>query len=253
MLNEKKEIFGVIHSYETLGATDGPGLRFILFTQGCHLRCKYCHNPDTQRTCRLENAAKNGFKVVSASEIASEALKYKNYYGRRGGITASGGEPLLQIEFLTALFKIMKENGVNTAIDTSGLEYSEKDENLGELLRLTDLILLDVKHIDSEKCKVLTGRGNENFFKFARRLESEKIPVWIRQVLVPGYTDDETDLIKTREFIQSLNNVEKVEILPYHTLGKSKYEKLGIPYPLENVKSPTAEEVARAKKLLGVI
>jgi len=253
MAEIKKEIFGVIHSYETLGAADGPGLRFVLFTQGCNLRCKYCHNPDSWQKCPVEKAADKGFRVVSASEIAREALKYKNYYGRRGGITVSGGEPLLQAEFVIELFKIMKENGVNTAIDTSGLEYSEGDEKFDELLRFTDLVLLDVKHIDSDKCKALTGRGNENFFKFARRLESEKIPVWIRQVLVPDYTDDEKDLIKTREFIQTLSNVEKVEILPYHTLGKSKYEKLGIPYSLEGVKSPTAEEVARAKKLLGII
>ncbi len=253
MAEIKKEIFGVIHSYETLGAADGPGLRFVLFTQGCNLRCKYCHNPDSWQKCPVEKAADKGFRVVSASEIAREALKYKNYYGRRGGITVSGGEPLLQAEFVTELFKIMKENGVNTAIDTSGLEYSEDDEKFDELLRFTDLVLLDVKHIDSDKCKALTGRGNENFFKFARRLESEKIHVWIRQVLVPDYTDDEKDLIKTREFIQTLSNVEKVEILPYHTLGKSKYEKLGIPYSLEGVKSPTAEEVARAKKLLGII
>lgn len=253
MAEIKKEIFGVIHSYETLGAADGPGLRFVLFTQGCNLRCKYCHNPDSWQKCPVEKAADKGFRVVSASEIAREALKYKNYYGRRGGITVSGGEPLLQAEFVTELFKIMKENGVNTAIDTSGLEYSEDDEKFDELLRFTDLVLLDVKHIDSDKCKALTGRGNENFFKFARRLKSEKIPVWIRQVLVPDYTDDEKDLIKTREFIQTLSNVEKVEILPYHTLGKSKYEKLGIPYSLEGVKSPTAEEVARAKKLLGII
>lgn len=253
MAEIKKEIFGVIHSYETLGAADGPGLRFVLFTQGCNLRCKYCHNPDSWQKCPVEKATDKGFRVVSASEIAREALKYKNYYGRRGGITVSGGEPLLQTEFVTELFKIMKENGVNTAIDTSGLEYSEDDEKFDELLRFTDLVLLDVKHIDSDKCKALTGRGNENFFKFARRLESEKIPAWIRQVLVPDYTDDEKDLIKTREFIQTLSNVEKVEILPYHTLGKSKYEKLGIPYSLEGVKSPTAEEVARAKKLLGII
>ncbi len=253
MSEEKRKNFGVIHSYETLGASDGPGLRFVLFMQGCNLRCKYCHNPDSWQKCSIEKAAGKGFKVVSASEIAEEALKYKNYYGKRGGITVSGGEPLLQIGFVTELFKILKENETGTAIDTSGLEYSEKDENLGELLRLTDLVLLDIKHIDGEKCKAITGRDNENFFKFARRLEAEKIPVWIRQVLVPGYTDDENDLIKTREFIQSLSNVKKVEILPYHTLGKSKYAKLGIPYPLENVKSPTTEEIKRAKKLLGII
>ena len=147
----------------TLGAADGPGLRFVLFTQGCNLRCKYCHNPDSWQKCPVEKAADKGFRVVSASEIAREALKYKNYYGRRGGITVSGGEPLLQAEFVIELFKIMKENGVNTAIDTSGLEYSEDDEKFDELLRFTDLVLLDVKHIDSDKCKALTGRGNENF------------------------------------------------------------------------------------------
>lgn len=189
-------------------------------------------------------------KTVFADEIATEILKYKNYFGKKGGLTVSGGEPLLQLDFLIELFKIMKENGVHTAIDTSGADYSEADERYEKLLSLTDLVLLDIKHIDDEKCRALTGKGNAETKAFAKKLSSLGVPVWIRQVLVPGITDDENDLKKTREFINSLQNVEKVEVLPYHTLGKAKYEKLGIPYPLEGVPVPTAEQIKKAEKIL---
>lgn len=245
-----KNILGIIHSYETLGAADGPGLRFVLFLQGCDLRCKYCHNPDTWQKFTPTSPDFGGVTTATAEEIATEVLKYKNYFGRRGGFTASGGEPLLQIEFLTELFKILKQNGIHTAIDTSGANYSDNDPRFNELLKYTDLVLLDVKHINDDECKKLTGKGNANFFAFAKRLEREKIPVWIRQVLVPGLTDDEQSLKKTRLFIDGLKNVEKVEVLPYHTLGKSKYDKLGIPYSLNGVPVPSREQIEKAKKIL---
>lgn len=245
-----KEISGIIHSYETLGAADGPGLRFVLFFQGCDLRCKYCHNPDTWRKFDKNDLPREGAIKVTAAEIAAEVLKYKNYFGKRGGFTASGGEPLLQIDFLTELLKLLKQNGIHTAIDTSGADYSDDDPRYCDLLKYTDLVLLDVKHIDDEECKKLTGKTNANFFRFAKRLEREKIPVWIRQVLVPGYTDDEEYLKKTGLWISGLENVEKVEILPYHTLGKCKYDKLGIKYPLTGVPVPSAEQTAKAKKIL---
>ncbi len=228
---------------ETLGAADGPGLRFVLFLQGCNLRCKYCHNPDSW-------AKTDGARLATASEIAGEILKYKNYFGKRGGLTVSGGEPLLQLDFLIELCGLMKKSGVNVAIDTSGADYSEADERFEKLFPLIDLVLLDIKHIDDGKCRTLTGRGNEQTKKFAARLAELGIPVWIRQVLVPAMTDDENDLKKTREWIDSLGNVERTEVLPYHTLGKVKYEKLGIPYPLGDVPTPTAEQIEKAKKIL---
>lgn len=239
----EKVVYGKIHSVETLGAADGPGLRFVLFLQGCNLRCKYCHNPDSW-------AKTDGSGVVTASGIAAEILKYKNYFGKKGGLTVSGGEPLLQLDFLIELCGLMKKAGVHVAIDTSGADYSEIDERFEELFPLIDLVLLDIKHIDSEKCKALTGRGNEQTKKFAARLAELKIPVWIRQVLVPGITDDENDLKKTREWIDSLGNAVKTEVLPYHTLGKIKYEKLGIPYPMGDVPVPTTEQIEKAKKIL---
>lgn len=242
-MKEQKRVSGKIHSYETFGAVDGPGLRFVLFLQGCNLRCKYCHNPDTWST----NAYS---KIMSAEDVSKEIIKYKNYFGKKGGLTVSGGEPLLQPDFLIELFRLMKSENIHVAIDTSGAEYSEKDKRFETLLSLTDLVLLDIKHIDDEKCRALTGKGNGQTLAFAKKLSDLKIPVWIRQVLVPCFTDDETDLKKTREWIDSLDNVVKTEVLPYNTLGKIKYEKLGIPYPMGEVLPPTETEIEKAKKIL---
>ena len=241
----KKNVKGKIHSYETLGAADGPGLRFVLFMQGCLLRCKYCHNPDSW-------ALSGGSAQVTAEEISDEIVKYKNYFGKRGGLTVSGGEPLLQLDFLIELFEIMKQKGISTAIDTSGACYDEKDERYSELLSLTDLVILDIKHIDDEKCRALTGRSNENTLAFAKKLDELGVSLWIRQVLVPGFTDDENDLKKTREWIETLKNVKKVEVLPYHTLGKIKYEKMGLAYPMKDVPVPEKEETEKAEKILGI-
>ncbi len=238
-----KKVFGKIHSVETLGAADGPGLRFVLFLQGCNLRCKYCHNPDSWALCNAERTA-------SPQEIADEIIKYKNYFGQKGGVTVSGGEPLLQLDFLIELFKILKQSGIHTAIDTSGAPYNEYEPRYEDLLAVTDLVILDIKHIDDMKCKQLTGMGNIQTKKFAKLLSDKGVAMWIRQVLVPGLTDDENDLKRTREWINTLKTVERVEILPYHTLGKTKYDKLGLSYPLGDTPTPTSEQVQKAREIL---
>lgn len=243
MDKDGKKVSGKIHSVETLGAADGPGLRFVLFLQGCGLRCKYCHNPDTWAACNAERTA-------TAEDIANEIIRYKNYFGKKGGVTVSGGEPLLQLDFLTELFKILKQNGIHTAIDTSGAPYNEYDPRYKELLALTDLVILDIKHINDLKCRELTGTGNIATKKFAKTLSDNGVAMWIRQVLVPGLTDDENDLKRTREWINTLKTVERVEVLPYHTLGKPKYEQLGLSYPLGDTPIPTREQIDKAKAIL---
>lgn len=234
---------GKIHSIETFGTVDGPGIRFVIFMQGCTLKCKYCHNRDTWNV--------NAGKSVSKEELIKEISKYKSYIDTSGGgVTVSGGEPLLQTEFITELFKELKNLGYHTAIDTSGaLPISE---SIKELLKYTDLVLLDIKHINPEKCVELTGYTNKNTLEFAKYLSNINIPVWIRQVLVPGYTDDKFDLIDLKKFIATLSNVEKVELLPYHNLGKFKWKEIGVPYELENVPSPTLEEIEKVKNLLEI-
>lgn len=236
---------GKIHSFESFGTVDGPGIRFVVFLQGCPLRCQYCHNPDTWGA---------GGKEYSVEEVINRILPYKNYFGDTGGVTVSGGEPLLQIDFVTELFTRLKKKGVHTCVDTSGIMFHSEDaesvEKHEKLLAVTDLFLLDIKHIDDEICQKLTGKGNGNTLAFAKFLSERKKPVWIRQVLVPNWTDEEETLQRTRAFIDTLENVEKVEVLPYHTLGEVKYEKLGLDYPLKGVQPPTKERVMHAKKIL---
>ena len=241
--NEKDlRYYAKVHSIETFGAVDGPGIRFVLFLQGCHLQCKYCHNRDTW------DMKEGTYK--SLDDIYKKILNYKNYITPNGGVTVSGGEPLLQVKFLIELFTKLKKKKIHTCIDTSGMVALTDD--IKHLLTLTDLVLLDIKHIDSEKCKDLVGFDNKLELEFARYLSDNNIPIWIRQVLVPGYTDDEQDLRKLKEFISSLNTVQKVEILPYHSLGKYKWTKLGLKYDLENTRDATSEDVKRAKAILGI-
>ena len=236
---------GRIHSFESFGTVDGPGIRFVVFLQGCHLRCQYCHNPDTWGV---------GGQEYSVEEVVNRVLRYKNYFGDKGGVTVSGGEPLLQIDFVTELFTALKAKGVHTCIDTSGITFKADNEAVVEkhkkLLAVTDLILLDIKHIDDEACKKLTGQSNENTLAFARFVSENGTKLWIRQVLVPNITDGEEDLKKLRSFIDSLATVEKVEVLPYHTMGVVKYEKLGMEYPLKDVTAPAKERVLHAKEIL---
>ncbi|WP_088105586.1 pyruvate formate-lyase-activating protein [Halalkalibacter urbisdiaboli] len=237
---------GRIHSIETCGTVDGPGLRYIVFMQGCLLRCQYCHNPDTWKV--------GHGKEISVDDIIRDLQHYLPYFeSSGGGITVSGGEPLLHLDFLTELFMKCKELGIHTTIDSSGGCFQEHPEfllKLDKLLALTDLVLLDIKHIDSGKHVNLTGMKNEHILTFAKLLSSKKIPVWIRHVLVPGLTDNEADLTQLKEFIDSLDNVQKVEVLPYHKLGVYKWKELGLEYPLEGVEPPTEERINIAKSIL---
>ncbi|MBS4193304.1 pyruvate formate lyase-activating protein [Bacillus sp. FJAT-49705] len=237
---------GHIHSIETCGTVDGPGIRYIVFTQGCLLRCQYCHNADTWEIGKG--------KSMTVEEIIDDLQSYIPFIeASRGGITVSGGEPLLQLDFLIALLKKCKKIGVHTAIDTSGGCYTNEpviQAKLDQLMEYTDLVLLDLKHIDPKRHQKLTGKPNEHILQFARYLSDKKKPVWIRHVLVPGITDEEEDLRHLRAFIDTLKNVEKVEVLPYHQLGVYKWEQLGHKYPLKGVQPPAAETIAFANQIL---
>lgn len=236
-------MYGRIHSYESFGTVDGPGIRFVVFMQGCPMRCKYCHNPDTWNA--------DGGREVTAEEVAAEALKYKSYFAERGGVTVSGGEPLMQLDFLIELFTLLKRKNIHTCVDTSGICFDGNDPRYERLLALTDLFLLDVKHIADEAHRELTGRSNEKPLAFARYLNAHKKPMWIRHVLVPGLTDDDGALRELRAFLDTLECVERVEVLPYHTMGVQKYRALGRAYPLEGVRPPSPERVDNAKRILG--
>ena len=231
-----------IHSFESLGAVDGPGVRFVIFMQGCSLKCKYCQNRDTWDI--------HGGNEYSVDEILEKILRYKNYFMPNGGVTISGGEPLLQAKFLIELFTKLKEHSIHTCIDTSGSFDLTCD--IKKLIDLTDLFLLDIKCINDEKCIELTGVSNKKELNFAKYLSDNNKPLWIRQVLVPGITDNEQDLLKLRDFINSLKTVEKVEILPYHDLGKFKWEQLDFKYPLEGYRTASSEDVKNAKYILGI-
>lgn len=238
-------IKGNVHLIESFGSVDGPGIRFIIFLKGCPLRCRFCHNPDTWAIAKGE--------MRTADELIEQALRYKTYWGKKGGITVSGGEPLVQIDFLIELCKTAKEKGIHVTIDTSGQLFTREGvffEKFNELMKYVDLLLLDIKHIDAEKHKWLTGKSNESILDCARYLSEINKPVWIRHVLVPGVNDSDEYLIPLRQFIDTLNNVEKVEVLPYHTLGLFKWEELGIEYGLKGVEPPTAESVEHAKSIL---
>ena len=231
---------GKIHSIETFGTIDGPGIRFVIFMQGCTLKCKYCHNRDTWDI--------NEGTYISVGELFENILRYKPYIIKAGGFTASGGEPLLQPYFLISLFQKLKDAGIHTAIDTSGM--IEITEPIKELLSLTDLVLLDIKHINSDKCKKLIGFSNEKELTFAKYLSDNNIPIWIRQVIIPGITDNKEDLLNLKNFIHSLNTVKKVELLPYHNLGQYKWEKLGFNYSLKDIKNANSDDIKRAKNIL---
>ena len=238
-----EDLVGKIHSIETFGTVDGPGIRFVIFFQGCALKCKYCHNRDTWDTTIGNN--------IKVSELIDKVKRYEQYIKlSKGGVTATGGEPLLQPKFLISLFTELKKLGFHTALDTSGM-FSLTDD-IKKVLSLTDLVLLDIKHINDEKCKDLVGFSNKFELEFARYLSAHRKHMWIRQVLIPGYTDKEEDLIKLKEFISSLNTVDKVELLAYHDMGKFKWKNLGLEYPLEGVRTATNEDVERARQILGI-
>lgn len=236
---------GYVHSLESFGSVDGPGVRYIIFLTGCAMRCQFCHNPDTWDM-------KKG-TLYTTDELLEKAMKYRSYWKNDGGITVSGGEPLLQIDFLTELFRKAKANGIHTTLDTSGNPFTREEpffSKFNELMKYTDLVMLDIKHIDDEQHKILTGCTNKNILDLARYLSDIKKPVWIRHVLVPERSDYDEYLIKLDEFIQSLDNVQKVEVLPYHTLGAYKWDELGYEYKLKGIDPPSVEKVENANKLL---
>ena len=238
-----EDLKGRIHSIETFGTVDGPGIRFVIFMQGCALKCKYCHNRDTWETA--------GGTYYSVSDLVNRIKKYEDYIKiSNGGVTVTGGEPLLQPKFVIALFTELKKLGMHTALDTSGM-FPLTDE-IKQVLSLTDLVLLDIKHINDEKCKDLVGFSNKLELEFAKYLSDNNIPIWIRQVIIPGITDDEKDLTDLRNLINSLKTVKKVELHPYHSMGVFKWEKLGYEYPLKDIPAATDEDIKRAKRILGI-
>ena len=241
------ETIGRIHSIESFGSVDGPGVRYIYFLHGCPLRCQFCHNPDTWGSKKYEE--------YTPEKALQQAMKYKTYWGKKGGITISGGEPLAQIDFVLELFKLAKKEVINTCIDTSGGCFTREEpffSKFNELMEYTDLLLVDIKEINNERHQLLTGRSNENILDMARYLSEIDKPIWIRHVLVPERSDYDEDLIELDHFISTLSNVYRVEILPYHTLGVFKWEELNIPYQLEGIKPPVKERVENAKRLLHV-
>jgi pyruvate formate-lyase 1-activating enzyme len=239
------QIEGYVHSIETFGAVDGPGIRFVAFMQGCNMRCKFCHNPDTWK--------KNVGTKMTSDEILNQALSYKDFWGDKGGITLSGGEILLQIEFATELFTKCKKLGISTCLDTCGQPFTRREpwfSQFNKLLEVTDILLLDIKHINSEEHRKLTGYPNDNILDLARYLSEIGKPMWVRQVLIPTITDNDKFLAETSDFVKTLHNVEKFEVLPYHTMGVHKYAEMGIKYRLDGIEPPSDEHVANAQKLL---
>ena len=236
---------GYIHSLESFGSVDGPGVRYVIFTSGCAMRCQFCHNPDTWN---MQSGT-----PYTADELIAKAVKYRTYWGSKGGITVSGGEPLLQIDFLTELFQKAKEEGIHTTLDTIGQPFTKEEpyfQKFQKLMEVTDLVMLDLKHMDEEQHRMLTGHTNRNILELADYLSDIGKPVWIRHVLVPQRSDEDVYLNRLRDYIRTLHNVEKVEILPYHTLGIYKWKELGLTYSLEGIEPPTKERIENANQIL---
>lgn len=230
---------GYIHSTESFGTVDGPGIRFVIFFQGCPMRCLYCHNPDSWKP-------KQG-QIMTTDALLAKYDRYKEFL-KSGGITATGGEPMLQMEFLIELFTKAKARRIHTCLDTSGLCFTpENMENAKRLAAVTDLVMLDIKHIDEEKHRALTGHSNRNILAFAEFLSEHGVPIWIRHVVVPGWTDDAEEQRKLGYFIGGLKMLKALDVLPYHDMGKSKYEALGMEYPLKDVPPLPTKEAERAR------
>ena len=235
----EKEILGNISSIESMGLVDGPGIRYVVFLQGCELRCLYCHNPETwdkDKECQR----------MTPEELVKKIVRFKSYFGRTGGVTFSGGEPLLQPKFLLECLKLCKKEGINTALDTAGVGFGDYDE----ILLLTDLVILDLKAVSEEDYKKITGQPMIRFKKFLADCQRLNKKLWIRQVIVPDINDNEENIKKIKDFVSQLRNVEKVELLPYKTIGVHKYEDLKIKYRLEGVPDMEEERCKELEKLL---
>ena len=238
-------MLGMVHSIESFGSADGPGVRFVVFLQGCAMRCRYCHNPDTWR---LE-----GGTPMSADELLDRAERYRPYWGDEGGITVSGGEALLQLPFVAELFSKARSRGIGTCLDTALQPYREDRsflEAFDRALDDCDVVMADIKHIDPQTHRDLTGHGNANILAGIRHVGERNVRLWIRYVLVPGVTDDPAALRRTADFIATVPTVERVDVLPYHTLGIYKWDELGVPYTLRDVDPPSTDAVARAEAIL---
>lgn len=231
---------GLINSIETLGTLDGPGIRFVVFLQGCKLRCLYCHNPETW------NLNSKDAVEITPHELVEKVEKYKNYYGKDGGVTFSGGEPLLQPEFLTECLKLCKEKNIHTCIDTAGFGFGEYEE----ILKYTDLVILDVKAVESDEYTKITGQKMSKFFEFLKIVQVMNKPLWLRQVIVPGINDDKEHILKLKHFAKTIKGVEKVELLPYKTIGVHKYKTLNLKYRLDGVEELSQEKLKELNKYL---
>ena len=238
-------MIGRVHSIESFGTVDGPGIRMVIFLSGCPMRCLYCHNPDTWDP-------KDG-TPMTVEEILSQYENARHFY-RRGGITVSGGEPLTQLSFVTELFEAAKRRGIHTCLDTSGATFRPDSQGMLEkfnrLMASTDLVMLDIKHIDPEAHKRLCGQPQAPILAFARYLEERQVPVWIRHVVVPGLTDSEADLYRLGRYLGTLKNIRALDVLPYHDMGKAKYHSLGIPYPLEDTPPMSQDQAGEARKVI---
>ena len=238
-------MLGRIHSTESFGTVDGPGVRYVVFMQGCPMRCLYCHNPDTWEHSKGTE--------MSVEEILADYDSCKEFL-KNGGLTVTGGVPLMQIEFVTELFEEAHKRGIHTCLDTSGVTFRRDNEKIlaqfNKLLEYTDLVMLDIKHIDNDEHKKLTAHGNTDILDFALFLKEKNVPVWIRHVVVPQITDDENSLYRLGNFIGGLSNLKAIDVLPYHDLGREKYENLGIPYPLGNTPPLDKSEAVRARDII---
>ncbi len=236
---------GFVHSIESCGTVDGPGIRYVIFLQGCPMRCQYCHNPDTWEYGKGER--------MTVEEVLKGFYSNLPFY-RNGGVTVTGGEPMMQMDFVIELFRDLKKHGIHTCIDSSGIMFNPDIphfiKQLDELLTMTDLIMLDIKHIDDQKHKTLTGHSNKQILAFAAYLDKKQIPVWIRHVIVPGITFYKEYLEDLGTFIATLSNVQALDVLPYHSMGKAKYENMGMKYPLPDTPEPSKEDAIAAKQLI---
>lgn len=238
-------MIGRVHSIESFGTVDGPGIRMVIFLSGCPMRCLYCHNPDTWDP--------KGGSPMTVEEILNKYENARHFY-KKGGITVSGGEPLVQMGFVNQLFEEAKKRGIHTCLDTSGITFNPRSEammaHFNRLAASTDLVLLDIKHIDPEEHIKLCAQPQDNILAFARFLEKKGVPVWIRHVVVPGYTDDPEHLLGLGHFLGSLKNIKALDVLPYHDMGKKKYEEMGLPYPLKDVAPLSKEKAQEARKVI---
>ncbi len=239
---------GRIHFLESMALVDGPGIRSVVFMQGCRLRCQYCHNPDTWK--------RNGScKEMTSEELVQKLMRFKGYYGQSGGVTISGGEPLLQLDFVTEVFSMLKKAGIHTCLDTAGVadpDEPDLEDRLRMLLNETDLVLLDVKHEDPSSYKEITGNDITDYNRFLAVLQDCEVPIWIRHVVVPGLTDGEEHIRQLKKYISDLKNVTKIELLPYHTMGVDKYKTLGLSYRLDGVPALSSQDVRPLEQMLMV-